>query len=220
MAKRNQGCEIKLGILVYEPPRVGPTLWEIGIPDRTAAEFYVPDANPMLLNRLYINRPDKFRQYGLWERYGELYPDQDLIYKAGVSDYRTDWFYAHVTRNTGNGKYEATTWKILFELQNVVKAGTYKLRLALAAASISELQVRFNDQHANPPHFTTGLIGKDNAIARHGIHGLYWLYHIDVPSSQLLTGSNTIFLTQSRTSGPFAGLMYDYIRFEGPPGKN
>ncbi|KAF2283859.1 hypothetical protein GH714_016581 [Hevea brasiliensis] len=37
------GYEMELGVLVYEPPRNGPTLWEIGIPDRTAAEFFVPD---------------------------------------------------------------------------------------------------------------------------------------------------------------------------------
>lgn len=67
------------------------------------------------------------------------------------------------------------------------------------------------------PHFTTGLIGKDNTIARHGIHGLYWLYSVGVPSSVLLSGTNTIFLTQSRGLSPWKGVMYDYIRLEGPP---
>ncbi|KAK7361033.1 hypothetical protein VNO77_03058 [Canavalia gladiata] len=33
----------------------------------------------------------RFRQYGLWERYAESYPDKDLIYTVGVSDYTTDW---------------------------------------------------------------------------------------------------------------------------------
>lgn len=44
---------------MYDPPRNGPTLWEIGIPDRTAAEFYVPDPNPTLMNQLYTVQPDK-----------------------------------------------------------------------------------------------------------------------------------------------------------------
>lgn len=44
---------------MYDPPRNGPTLWEIGIPDRTAAEFYVPDPNPSLMNQLYTVQPDK-----------------------------------------------------------------------------------------------------------------------------------------------------------------
>lgn len=45
-----------MGILVYEPPRNGPTIWEIGVPDRTAAEFYVPEPNPTLMNNLYANQ--------------------------------------------------------------------------------------------------------------------------------------------------------------------
>lgn len=74
-----------------------------------------------------------------------------------------------------------------------------------------------NDPKQDPPTFTTGVIGKDNAIARHGIHGLYWLFNIDVPNLLLLKGDNTIFLTQAMATGPFPlfqGIMYDYIRFE------
>ncbi|KAF2283862.1 hypothetical protein GH714_016606 [Hevea brasiliensis] len=133
------GYEMELGVLVYEPPRNGPTLWEIGIPDRTAAEFFVPDTYPTLENKLYKS-PNR--------------------------------------------------------------------------------QVRFNDPSKRRPHFSTRLIGRDNAIARHGIHGLYWLYSINVPSYLLRERNNTIYLTQSRSKGPFCGIMYDYIRFEGPSQSN
>uniref|UniRef100_A0A0E0ENW2 rhamnogalacturonan endolyase n=1 Tax=Oryza meridionalis TaxID=40149 RepID=A0A0E0ENW2_9ORYZ len=163
----SSGDDIYLGDLVYEPPRDGPTMWEIGIPDRSASEFYVPDPNPNYVNRLYINHPDRFRQYGLWERYAELYPDGDLVYTIGQSDYTTDWFFA---------------------------------------------------QDRTAPHFTTGLIGKDNTIARHGIHGLYWLFNIDVSGAWLVQGMNTIYLKQPRNQSPFQGLMYDYLRMEGPSG--
>lgn len=44
-----------MGALVFSPPRSGPTLWEIGIPDRTAAEFYVPLPNPWLMNKVFKN---------------------------------------------------------------------------------------------------------------------------------------------------------------------
>ena len=53
------GLSIDVGNLVYEPPRDGPTLWEIGIPDRSAAEFYVPDPNHLYINKLYLNHPDR-----------------------------------------------------------------------------------------------------------------------------------------------------------------
>lgn len=252
----------------------------------------------------------RFRQYGLWERYTDLYPDADLVYTVGVSDYGKDWFFAHVTRfyffnlflftsnllkfhlvlqvtsltfkksisgytrnsspnypiyhwdacslflscrktDDKDNQYQPTTWQIKFQIDNIDQMGTYKLRVALASANFSELQVfyqlyltfnlisfcigtlfcwanciyqlakiRFNDSEMNPPHFTTRLIGRDNAIARHGIHGLYWLFNVDVQRVWLVEGDNTIYLTQSRSGGPFRGIMYDYIRMEGPPPSN
>lgn len=210
------GTDVDLGDLVYEPPRDDVTLWEIGIPDRSAAEFFIPEPNPNHVNKLFVNSPDRFRQYGLWERYADLYPDGDLIYTIGESDYKKDWFFAQVTRKTDQNSFQPTTWQIKFHLDSVKQSGNYKLRVALASATLSELQVRFNDVNANRPHFTTGLIGRDNSIARHGIHGLYWLYNIDVRSTWLVQGDNTIYLTQPRCQSPFQGIMYDYIRLEGP----
>ncbi|GAB4847201.1 hypothetical protein Ancab_026211 [Ancistrocladus abbreviatus] len=211
------GSSINLGDIVYEPPRNGPTLWEIGIPDRTAAEFFVPEPSPKLTNRLFLqNEQDKFRQYGLWDRYTELYPKQDLVYTVGVSDYQKDWFFAQVPRRSRNMTYQATMWQVIFPLEDVALGRNYTLQLALASAAQSELQVRFNNPKLSTPHFTTGMIGRDNAIARHGIHGLYWLFSVNVESSWLRCGNNTIFLTQARDSSPFRGVMYDYIRLEGP----
>lgn len=209
------GSEIRVGELVYHPPRIGPTLWEIGIPDRTAAEFFVPDPNPELANNLYTDHADKFRQYGLWDRYSDIYPKHDLIFTVGTSTYQKDWFFAHVTRKQNN-TYVPTTWRVSFRLEHV-RSGTYTLQLALASSSYSELQVRVNNPWAARPHFTTGLIGRDNAIARHGIHGLYSLYSVDISSFQLVRGSNSIYLTQARGGSPFRGHMYDYLRLEGPP---
>lgn len=53
------GSDIDMGEIVYVPPRDGPTLWEIGVPDRSAAEYYVPDPDPKYINKLYVNHPDK-----------------------------------------------------------------------------------------------------------------------------------------------------------------
>ncbi|KAL8550183.1 hypothetical protein ACS0TY_008856 [Phlomoides rotata] len=135
------GRQSLIGDLVYDPPRNGPTLWEIGFPDRSAAEFYVPDPAPGLVNKLFINHTEKYRQYGLWDRYTDLYPNQDLIYTVGVSDYRKDWFFAHVNRNLGKQTYIPTTWQIVFDARNVTSTGTYTLRLALASANFAEIQV-------------------------------------------------------------------------------
>ncbi|MCD7456965.1 hypothetical protein HAX54_033732 [Datura stramonium] len=211
------GSSIELGSLVYNPPRNGATLWEIGVPDRTAAEFFIPTPPPQFKVHVYQNNSESiFRQYGLWEQYSVLYPENDLVYYVGTSNYSKDWFFAHVTRNIGNKNYEATTWKIVFNLETVGNAANYTLQLALAAAQRAELQVRFNDGKLAVPHFTTGKIGGDNAIARHGIHGLYFLYSIEVQGNLLVNGTNTIFLTQAIATSPFQGVMYDYLRLEGP----
>ncbi|KAL3323492.1 hypothetical protein AABB24_037902 [Solanum stoloniferum] len=211
------GSSIELGSLVYNPPRNGATLWEIGVPDRTAAEFFVPTPPSEYNVHVYQNNFESiFRQYGLWEQYSVLYPENDLVYNVGTSNYSKDWFFAHVTRNIGNKTYIPTTWKIIFNLEIVDNASNYTLQMALAAAQRAELQVRFNDEKVVEPHFTTGKIGGDNAIARHGIHGLYFLYSIEVKGNLLVKGTNTIFLTQAIATNPFQGVMYDYLRLEGP----
>ncbi|XP_019174845.1 PREDICTED: uncharacterized protein LOC109170266 [Ipomoea nil] len=210
------GCRIDVGEILYKPPRDGPTLWEIGIPDRSAAEFYIPDTNPKYLNKIFVNHPEKFRQHGLWERYSELYPNEDLVYTVGESDYSKDWFFAQVTRKKEDGTYQGTTWQIKFKLDNVHQGGTYKLRMAIASSTLAELQVRVNNPNTNRPLFTSRLFGRDNSIARLGIHGLYWLFNVDIQGGLLTEGENTIYLTQPRNQSPFQGIMYDYIRLEAP----
>lgn len=120
-------------------------------------------------------------------------------------------------RKIADDTYQETTWQIKFKLEKVQKSSIYKIRIALATANVAELQVRVNEYEQNPL-FTTGVVGHDNTIARHGIHGIYRLYNVDIPSMKLVEGDNTLFLTQAMTTtGAFNGVMYDYIRFEGPP---
>ncbi|XP_047320200.1 probable rhamnogalacturonate lyase B [Impatiens glandulifera] len=210
------GGNVVVGDVVYQPPRNGPTLWEIGFPDRSAAEFYIPDPNPLYKTKTSLNNSDRFRQYGLWERYTELYPINDLVYKVGVSNYKKDWFFAQVTRKTSANVYIGTTWQIQFKLGNVIQTGNYTLRLALASVHMAKLDVRINNIDEVSPLFSTGPIGDDNAIARHGIHGLYWLFNVNIPHRMLINGENIIYLTQSKGRSPFKGIMYDYIRLEAP----
>ncbi|KAL6995214.1 rhamnogalacturonan endolyase [Sarracenia purpurea var. burkii] len=121
-------------------------------------------------------------------------------------------------RKINDNTYQGTTWQIKFKLDNVDQKGNYKLRVAVASATLAELQVRVNDPNTNRPVFSSGLIGRDNAVARHGIHGLYWLYSVDILGALLVQeGDNTIYLTQPRSQSPWQNLMYDYIRLEGPP---
>lgn len=53
-------------------------------------------------------------------------------------------FYSPIFRKKDDNTYQGTTWQIKFKLDNVNKSsGSYKLRVALASATFSELQVNF-----------------------------------------------------------------------------
>ncbi|XP_012841986.1 PREDICTED: probable rhamnogalacturonate lyase B [Erythranthe guttata] len=211
----SQGSEIQMENITYAPPRDGPTIWEIGFADRTAQDYYVPDVNPMYVNKLFLNSPEKFRQYGLWDRYTDVNPKYDQVFTIGVSDPKKDWFFAHVDRRIGE-KYVPTTWAIRFSLKSVT-VGTYKLRLAIASATRSDLEVHVNEMNAEQLVFQVTNLGADNTVCRHGIHGLYRLFSADISSTLLVNGDNCIFLTQARGGDSLCGILYDYLRLEAPP---
>lgn len=215
IVKISSGTEVQLGNLTYVPPRDGPTIWEIGYPDRTAMGFYVPDPNPMYINKLFLNSPEKFRQYGLWDRYTDLHPQSDQVFMVGVDDSKKGWFFVHVNRKMAENKYSPTTWQIKFNLDTIT-VGTYKLRLSIAASNHSDLQVRVDNPYASQPLFEAYDLGSDSSIGRHGIHGLYQLFSVDIDSSLLVKGGNIIYLKQALSGNEFMGLMYDYLRLESP----
>ncbi|KAK6133372.1 hypothetical protein DH2020_032882 [Rehmannia glutinosa] len=213
LVKISEGSETQLGNINYVPPRNGPTLWEIGFPDRTANDYYVPDVNPMYVNKLFLHSPEK--QYGLWDRYTDIYPKSDQVFTIGISDPKKDWFFAHVDRKNGD-KYVPTTWEIRFNITTVA-VGIYKLRLAIASATRSNLEVHVNQMNAEQLVFQVTNLGADNTVCRHGIHGLYQLLSVDITSTLLTTGDNCIFLSQARGGDALCGILYDYIRLEAPP---
>lgn len=59
-------------------------------------------------------------------------------------------------------------------------------------------------------------LGMDNAVCRHGIHGLYRLFNVNISSSIFTEEDNSMFLTQARGGDPLCGILYDYLRLESP----
>ena len=57
------------------------------------------DVSWSVLRFFFFSSTCRFGQYGLWDGYSELYPDGDLVYTIGVSDYTKDWFYAQAPRS-------------------------------------------------------------------------------------------------------------------------
>lgn len=78
------------------------------------------------------------------------------------------------------------------------------------------LQVYVNGMDLEHMVFQVMNLGTDNAVCRHGIHGLYQLLSIGVSSSLLVKGDNSMFLTQARSGDALCGILYDYIRLEAP----
>ncbi|CAI0398784.1 unnamed protein product, partial [Linum tenue] len=60
------GNEINLGQVMFKPPRNGPTVWELGIPNRSAKEFFIPDPDPKALNKFWLDKPDQKSDGKVW----------------------------------------------------------------------------------------------------------------------------------------------------------
>ncbi|KAG2688325.1 hypothetical protein I3760_09G090300 [Carya illinoinensis] len=189
------GSQTQLGNLTFVPLRDGPTVWEIGFPDRTATGYFVPDVNPMYVNKLFLNSPEKFRQYDMWDRCTDTHPEFDQVLTIGISDPKRDWFFAHVDRLS-------ITWKIQFNLDSLT-SGIYKLRLAIASATRTDLQAHVNNMDEEQLVFQIMNLGTDNTACRNGIHGLYRL-------------EITTFLALARGGDALCGILYDYLGLEGP----
>ena len=70
---------MNLGELTWEPERRGRQIWEIGVANRTGAEFA---------------GGDRFFEPDITLQYPKMFP-VDVTYTIGESQHGKDWFYAH-----------------------------------------------------------------------------------------------------------------------------
>lgn len=196
------GAVVKPGVnpageLVWNVPRAGRSLaWEIGVPDRRAAEFR--------------GGGTYFQSYA-WTRFSSELPNP-LIYQIGRSDPAKDWNYVQGGWQK-NDKAVQWPWEIRFPLARVPATGNARLILAFASSDRARVEVAVNGQRISsflPP------AGGGNALIRQGIHAKYGLTNLDVPVSLLKEGGNVITLTESRVAGAFSHVMYDYLALEMP----
>jgi rhamnogalacturonan endolyase len=191
------GQKIDLGKLAWKPVRYGRQLWDIGIPNRSGAEFF---------------KGDDYFHWGWYLEYPKLFPN-DVDYTIGQSDYRKDWFFEqvpHATRedNTGRGSGRATTWTIHFNAPQDLR-GKAILRLALSGVSARSIAVTVNDQ---PAGTVTGLV-YNATINRDGIQGSWVEKDVTFDAALIKEGANTMKLTIP-AGGLTSGIIYDYLRLE------
>jgi rhamnogalacturonan endolyase len=200
------GQNLDLGKLAWHPVRYGRQLWDIGIPNRSGAEFL--DGN------------DYFH-WGWYLAYAKLFPN-DVNYVIGKSDFHKDWFFEQVPHNenpdnrTGSGQGRSTTWTIRFDLPDAPH-GLATLRLAICGIGTRSLPATMNGQSIGN---LRGLV-YNATINRDGIAG-YWSEHdLAFDASLMKSGENILRLTVS-AGGLMNGIIYDYLRLElneNAPGK-
>ncbi|GBG78757.1 hypothetical protein CBR_g27981 [Chara braunii] len=89
---------VDVGTKVVRPPRKGPTIWSIGVPNRSFGEFFVPVLNPRSPWPYPNTGPDRWRNYGAWLTYKESYPESDPVFDIGSSDFSRDWYFVQCLR--------------------------------------------------------------------------------------------------------------------------
>ena len=211
------GQTLALGDLTWTPVRYGRTIWQIGVPDRTAREF---------------RHGDDYWHWGLYFDYPKEFPE-DVNFLVGESDWRRDWNYVQpprfVSRNvpvvgedeqqfedasaalarTSGGEVQSTKWTIRFQMPGAA-AGRATLRLAFCGTHQGcNVEVFVNGRSVGE----TGTLPSTSAMQRDGIRA-YWLEKdITFDASLLAPGANVIQLL-SHAHGWSQGVMYDCLRLE------
>ena len=185
------------GDIVWEVPRLGKSIaWEIGVPDRRAAEFR--------------HGNDYFHGY-VWTNFSKEWKNP-LVYQIGRSSPATDWNFAQGSYLKGD-RCETWPWEIRFQSTTLPASGNARLILAFASADMARVEVKVNGKSA-ASFFPSQSDG--NALLREGIHAKYSFRNVDFPVSLLRSGANTITLTQTRNNGSACHVMYDYVALEMP----
>lgn len=204
---------VQLPPLKWTPEKHGQLVWQIGTPDRTAAEY---------------KHGDNFRQWGLWLEYPLDFPNGVDFY-IGKSKEQTDWNYAHpVNATPGEPEHvkvpydkSLAVWKIRFDLDEPLE-GRGTLTFGIASSRNGSLHVELNgtvlaDLETLPGPQT------DSAMPRSSVHGYYRELKVTFDAALLQKGENVIRLRHSknifdeqgrRTGDLYASIMYDAIRLE------
>lgn len=192
------GQKLALGKIDWQPARHGRQLWDIGIPNRTGAEFF---------------KGDDYFHWGWYLQYPRLFP-HDVNYVVGKSDFRKDWFFEQVPHNedtnntTGRGFGRATTWTVTFNLP-AAPHGKATLRLALCGVGTRSLAADLNGQSIGE---VNNLV-YNAVINRDGIGGTWGEHDLAFNAALMKAGKNVLALTIPAGSLT-SGIIYDYLRLE------
>src|ERR1035441_4598017 len=214
------GATNNLSAVTWTPTRVGPTVFEIGYPDRIAAKFrhgedwWVGDIGPGPTNPMPV-----------WTKFLE-YPfdfPTGPNYVVGQSRWTTDWNFVQPCVVDSSGFYNDSSSTINFNVASA-PSGTASFYMALAsdfqAAIILTVNGTLITSGSGYSPSYSGSSDESDATIREGIHGTFSDHRINFSASLLRTNANTITVAIRQTgkvngNGYFADhAMYDYVRLE------
>lgn len=196
-----------LGTLDWKPVTHGRTLWQIGVFDRTAAEF---------------RNGEDARHFEMFKEYPKQFPN-DIDFTIGKSDPGRDWNYAQWVWYA-----KSPVWRIRFDLPQAPAAGQATLTLAFAAAqpiqgNHTNLQVAVNGKQIEVVHLPkTGTSGYRGGVQ----DSQYNVKYLTFDASLLHAGTNEVTLGHAEAA-PFPNsqqevqfnvghVMYDALKLELP----
>jgi autotransporter-associated beta strand protein len=207
------GATNNLGAVTWTPTRVGPTVFEIGYPNRTTRkfrhgdDFWVGDIGPS------AGAPSP-----IWTKFLQ-YPfdfPSGPTYTVGQSRWTTDWNFIQPPVVNSAGNNNGSTSTIIFNLP-AAPSGTGSFYIALSSDDGGTLVIQVNGNNIagsggyNPNY--SGSTDDSDVTVRESDHGIFSDARFSVPSSYLHQGQNTITINMSKGSGH---AMYDYLRLELP----
>jgi rhamnogalacturonan endolyase len=220
------GVTNNLGNVTWTPARVGPTVFEIGYPDRKGDKFrhgddyWVGDIGPS------TTAPSP-----IWTKFLEFPFDfpNGLNYTVGQNRWNTDWNFIQSVYPDMSGNSVTSSSSVTFNLPSAPGSGnTASLYLGIASDDNSPLYVTvngtllINGNATGSPQTALPNTGwfPENDISDSNIreenHGGFSDERLTFSGSLLQAGNNTINLSfrQAGGSGFTHHFIYDYVRLE------
>ncbi|XP_018321695.1 uncharacterized protein LOC108734573 [Agrilus planipennis] len=208
-----------LGTIDWKQETHGELLWQIGVPDRSSAEFKSPPGFPSPIPNL-----EEYRKFGTWLSYPKTFPN-DPDFTVGLSDPAEDWCYfmptiktpgfpaqlklVNVTQNA-----QPTIWKVRFNYSGSTK-GNATLILGFTARVKAGIRALINGEEILEVVDFDGPQG-DSALFRQAAHGIFHQQSVTFGLS-LLKDKNILELTPAGVVNQNhfdRMMMWDFLRME------
>ena len=187
------------------PRNNGKIVFEIGTPNRTAAEYKFGDFD--------------YCEGFVEQKFATTFTNP-IEYNVEDKNWATALSYVHSGYFNTDGTRSVWDWNINFTLTGTIPTtGNAKLTIAYASSDHAQNWIFINGTaSSNRITPSTGYYppnGGGNAFLRQSNHAKYGLATFDIPYSKLKTGKNTLILKMPSTSSGSNHVMYDYISLEG-----